>query len=57
MALVFALSRRRRFCCDACGKLFYAHTIGSWIWLAFWILCWIVLALGLLKFVFASALR
>jgi ribosomal protein L32 len=48
MALVFSLSRKRRFRCDRCGELFYSHTIGSRVWLAFWVLFLASLALGIL---------
>jgi len=44
MAFVFVLSRKRRFRCDHCGELFYAHTIGSRIWLVLWI--WFVLSVA-----------
>jgi formylmethanofuran dehydrogenase subunit E len=54
MALIFALSRRRRFRCDRCGELFYSHTIGSRVWLAFWILFWVSLVLGILGFLIAE---
>jgi ribosomal protein L32 len=47
-ALVFSLSRKRRFRCDRCGEFFYSHTINSRIWLAFWILFCVSLALGIL---------
>jgi len=47
-ALVFALSRKRRFRCDRCGEFFYSHTFGSRVWLAFWILFCVSLALGIL---------
>jgi hypothetical protein len=44
-ALVYALSRKRRYRCGRCGELFYAHTLGSRVWLAMWILFWVTLAL------------
>ena len=50
-ALVFELSRKRRFRCETCGEAFYSHTIGSRIWLALWI--WFVVALAV---ILASAL-
>jgi len=37
-ALVFELSRRRRFRCERCGELFSYHTLASRLWLALWIL-------------------
>ncbi len=37
-ALVFELSRRRRFRCERCGQLFSNHTLASRLWLALWIL-------------------
>ena len=32
LALVFELSRRRRFRCEACSELFLAHTFASRLW-------------------------
>jgi predicted RNA-binding Zn-ribbon protein involved in translation (DUF1610 family) len=49
MALVYVLSRKRRFRCDACGELFYAHTAGSLIWRVLWVLFWVSLAFGILS--------
>jgi len=46
LALVFSLSRKRRFRCGQCGNLFFSHTINSRIWLTLWILFWISLAMG-----------
>jgi len=47
MAFVFVLSRKRRFRCERCGELFFAHTVGSRVWLALWIFFWISLALAI----------
>ncbi len=47
-ALVFSLSRQRRFQCEKCGKLFYSHTIASRLWLTVWILFWLLMGLTLL---------
>ncbi|EEF60654.1 hypothetical protein Cflav_PD6245 [Pedosphaera parvula Ellin514] len=38
IALIFELSRKRRFRCGNCQSEFYTHTIGSRFFLAFWIL-------------------
>jgi len=37
-ALVFNLSRRRRFYCGRCAREFFCHTSGSLGWLAVWVL-------------------
>ena len=50
-ALVFVLSRKRRYRCDACGGLFYSHTVVSRLWLGLWILFWVSLGLGILGMV------
>jgi hypothetical protein len=36
-ALVFALSRKRRFRCGNCAKEFFSHTLGSRAWLTVWV--------------------
>ena len=43
-ALVFTLSRKRRFRCERCGGLFYSHTFSSRVWLALWVWCCVGLA-------------
>jgi hypothetical protein len=48
-ALVFVLSRRRRFRCDRCGELFSYHTLASRLWLALWFLFLISLGFGLAR--------
>ena len=48
-ALVFELSRRRRFRCDRCGELFSYHTLASRLWLALWVLFLISLGFGLAR--------
>jgi hypothetical protein len=47
MALVFVLSRKRRFRCDQCRELYYSHTVGSRVWLVLWVLFWVSLAFGI----------
>ena len=47
MALIFALSRKRRFRCDQCSELLYSHTIASRIWLILWYFFWVLLAIFL----------
>jgi hypothetical protein len=42
VGLVFALSRKRRYCCGRCGQEFYQHTPGSRCWLGLWV-CFCVL--------------
>ena len=48
-ALVFELSRKRRFRCERCGEIFSSHTVGSRLWLALWILFWVSVGLGLVN--------
>lgn len=52
MALVFVLSRKRRFRCERCGELFYSHTFASRVWLTLWTLFWLSIALT----IFAAAM-
>jgi len=40
MALVFELSRKRRFHCDRCGVVFDRHTAASRLGLAVWTFLW-----------------
>jgi hypothetical protein len=49
LALVFSLSRKRRFRCDRCGALFFSHTFGSRLWLALWIWFWASISFGILS--------
>ena len=37
-ALVFVLSRRRRFRCGRCAREFFSYTAGSLVWCVVWIL-------------------
>jgi len=53
-ALVFELSRKRRFRCERCGELFNCHTFGSRLWLSAWILFWVMLALDVARFLVAG---
>jgi len=46
-ALVFTLSRKRRFRCGRCAKDFFCHTPVSLAWLAIWILFCTSLAIGI----------
>jgi hypothetical protein len=57
MAIVFVLSRKRRFRCERCRGLFYSHTIGSRIWLALWSLFWLSLGLGILGLLINATTR
>ena len=49
LGLVFVLSRKRRFRCEKCGELFYAHTFNSRFWQILWTLFWICLTVGLVS--------
>jgi hypothetical protein len=50
MALVFELSRKRRFRCEKCGGLFCLHTNASRLWLTFWVSFCAFLAFLILSF-------
>ena len=45
LALVYALSRRRRLRCEGCGVVFETHTVASRLWWALWMLFWAFVAL------------
>lgn len=48
-ALVFELSRKRRFQCEHCGARFDAHTNASFFWFAFWVVVCVFLAFCILN--------
>jgi hypothetical protein len=48
VALVFVLSRKRRFHCEKCGEYFYSHTIGSRLWFVLWTLFWLLVAFAII---------
>ena len=57
LAFVYSLSRKRRFRCEQCHELFFAHTIGSRVWLTIWILFWVALAIGIIGMVIDASTR
>lgn len=46
-ALVFVLSRKRRFRCGRCAKEFFCHTPASMAWLALWVFFCACLVIGI----------
>ena len=56
-ALVFVLSRKRRFRCGRCAREFFRHTTGSLVWRVVWIFFCVSLGLSLAIALLLALLR